>query len=200
MTAIPRRVVLAVTGASGAAIGLATAQRLRAATVEVHLVVTRAGERTIAHELGPDGLARLDALVHARHAIDDIGATIASGSFETEGMIVAPCSMRVVGAIASGIADDLLVRAADVHLKERRRLVLLARETPFHLGHLRAMTAVTEYGAIVMPPVPAFYRRPTSLQEVIDHIAARAVDLLRIPGLPHATEWAGDAGTLDAPS
>lgn len=192
---MPRRIVLAVSGASGAALALAVAERLRLAPVETHLVVTRAAERTIAHELGSDGLARLEALAHTRHAVDDIGAPIASGSFSTDGMIVAPCSMRVVGAIAATIADDLLVRAADVHLKERRPLILLARETPLHLGHLRAMTAVTEYGAVVMPPVPAFYRRPATLAEVIDHIAARAVDLLRLPHMPRAPEWVGE----DAP-
>ena len=188
----PIRVVLAVTGASGAAIPLAIATRLAAARVETHLVVTRAGERTLAHECGPDALARLEALVAHRHAVDDIGAAIASGSFATAGMIVAPCSMRVVGAIAACLADDLVVRAADVHLKERRPLVLMARETPLHLGHLRAMTAVTEYGAIVCPPVPAFYRRPVSVEEMIDHLAARAVDCLRLPGLARLPEWTGD--------
>lgn len=188
----PRRVVLAVSGASGAALALAVAERLRLGRVETHLVVTRAGERTLAHEIGPDGLARLEALVHTRHAVDDIGAPIASGSFATDGMIVAPCSMRVVGSIAATIADDLVTRAADVHLKERRPLVLMARETPLHLGHLRALTAVTEYGAIVMPPVPAFYRRPASLDEVVAHLAARAVDLLRLPDMPRAPEWTGE--------
>lgn len=188
----PSRVVLAVSGASGAALALAVAERLRLGRVETHLVVTRAAERTLAHEIGPDALARLEALVHARHAIDDIGAPIASGSFGTDGMIVAPCSMRLVGSIAATIADDLVTRAADVHLKERRPLVLMARETPLHLGHLRAMTAVTEYGAIVMPPVPAFYRRPASLDEVVAHLAARAVDLLRLTDMPRAPEWTGE--------
>ncbi len=187
-----QRVVLAVSGASGAALALAVARRLRLAPVETHLVVTHAAERTIAHELGSDGLARLEALAHARHDVDDIGASIASGSFTTHGMIVVPCSMRVLGAIAATIADDLVVRAADIHLKERRPLVLLARETPLHLGHLRAMTAVTEYGAVVMPPVPAFYRRPTTMAEVVDHLAARAVDLLRLERMPRAPEWIGE--------
>lgn len=186
------RVVLAVTGASGAAIGLAVAQQLAAGGVEIHLVVTRAGERTIAHELGFRGLARLEALVHQRHAIEDIGAPIASGTFLSAGMIVAPCSMRVVGAIAASIGDDLVVRAADVHLKERRPLVLLARESPLHLGHLRAMVAVTEYGAIVAPPVPAFYRAPASVADIVDHVAGRAIDLLRLTGVVRTPEWTGD--------
>ena len=189
-----RRVVLAVSGASGAALALSVAERLRMGAVETHLVVTRAGERTLAHEIGPDALPRLEALVHTRHAIHDIGARIASGSFATDGMIVAPCSMRLVGSIAATIADDLVTRAADVHLKERRPLVLMARETPLHLGHLRALTAVTEYGAIVMPPVPAFYLRPASLEEAVAHLAARAVDLLHLPDMPRAPEWTGDDG------
>lgn len=192
MTERPR-VVLALTGASGAAIGLRLAERLAEAAIETHLVVTAAAERTIAHELGADGLARLEALVHRRHPIDDIGAAIASGSFRTAGMIVAPCSMRAVGAIAACLADDLVVRAADVHLKERRPLVLLARESPLHLGHLRAMAAVTEYGAIVAPPVPAFYLHPTSIAEMIDHIAGRCLDLLRLPDVAPSREWDGDA-------
>lgn len=191
-TPTPPRVVLAVSGASGAALALAVAGRLRAVAAETHLVVTRAGERTLAHELGAGGLARLEALVAARHDVDDVGAPIASGSFATAGMIVAPCSMRVLGAVAATIADDLVVRAADVHLKERRPLVLSVRESPLHLGHLRAMTTVTEYGAIVAPPMVAFYRRPESLAEAIDHLAARLVDLLRLPGVAQTPEWSGD--------
>lgn len=186
------RVVLGVSGASGAALAPAVAARLAEAGVEVHLVVTAAAERTLAHELGPDGLAALQALVHRRHAIDDVGATIASGSFATDGMIVAPCSMRVVGALAAAQPGDLLLRAADVHLKERRPLVLMARESPLHLGHLRAMAAVTEYGAIVAPPVPAFYHRPATVAEIVEDLAHRAVDLLRLPGVPKARAWSGD--------
>jgi 4-hydroxy-3-polyprenylbenzoate decarboxylase len=186
------RVVLALSGASGAAIGLRVAEILADGGVETHLVVTAAAERTLHHEIGPDALARLEALARVRHPIDDIGASIASGSFRTAGMIVAPCSMRVVGAVASIAASDLLVRAADVHLKERRRLVLVARESPLHLGHLRAMTAVTEAGAVVAPPVPAFYLKPTSVAAIVDHVAHRAVDLLDLPGLPRAVEWTGE--------
>lgn len=125
------------------------------------------------------------------HPIDDIGATIASGAFATAGMIVAPCSMRSLSAIAYSLSDNLLTRAADVHLKERRPLVLVARETPLHLGHLRAMIAATEAGAIVAPPVPAFYLQPASLDEAVNHIASRAVDLLRaFP--PIAGSWRGE--------
>ncbi len=191
------RVVLGLSGASGAAIGLRVAEILAEGGVETHLVVTAAAERTLAHEIGPDALARLERLAQVRHPIGDIGAAIASGSFRTAGMIVAPCSMRVVGAVAAIAASDLLIRAADVHLKERRRLVLVARESPLHLGHLRAMAAVTEAGAIVAPPVPAFYLKPTSVAAIVDHIAHRAVDLLDLPGLPHAVEWTGERSDTD---
>ncbi len=188
-----KRVVLGVSGASGAPIAFRIAERLAAlADVEIHLVVSTAAERTIAHEMGEDALARLEALAIRRYAIGDIGAVIASGSFRTVGMIVAPCSMRSLSGIATGLADTLLIRAADVHLKERRPLVLLARETPLHLGHLRNMVSVTEMGAIVMPPVPAFYRRPETVAAIVDHIAARAIDLLRITDEPLASEWDGD--------
>lgn len=186
------RVVLGVSGASGAAIAIAVAEILAEGGVETHLVVTAAGERTLAHEVGPDGLARLARLVHRRHAVDDVGAPIASGSFRTAGMIVAPCSMRVLGAVASIAASDLLVRAADVHLKERRRLVLATRESPLHLGHLRAMTAVTEAGAIIAPPVPAFYLKPATVGAIVEEIAARAVALLDLDGLRPPTEWTGE--------
>jgi 4-hydroxy-3-polyprenylbenzoate decarboxylase len=186
------RVVLAMTGASGAAIGLRAAQLLRALPdVETHLVLSTAAERTLAHEVGSDAATRLRALAHVVHPIDDIGATIASGSFGSAGMLVAPCSMHSLAAIATGIADNLIIRAADVHLKERRRLVLVAREAPLHLGHLRSMVAVTEMGAIVMPPVPAFYHHPQSVAEIVDQLAARAIDLLGLPYAPLAREWQG---------
>ncbi len=188
-----RRIVLGVSGASGAAIAMRIAERLSMLEgIETHLVVSTAAERTFAHELDADALCRLEGLVARRHAIGDIGAAIASGSFRTAGMIVAPCSMRSLAGIASGLSDTLLIRAADVHLKERRPLVLLAREAPLHLGHLRNMVAVTEMGAIVMPPVPAFYRRPATVGEIIDHVAARAIDLLRLTDEPLAQEWMGE--------
>ena len=188
------RVVLAMTGASGAAIGLRVAERLRALPdLETHLVLSRAAERTLAHEVGQQAARQIRDFAHIVHAIEDIGATIASGSFGSAGMLVVPCSMHSLAAIASGIADNLIVRTADVHLKERRRLVLVARETPLHLGHLRNMVAVTEMGAIVMPPVPAFYHLPQSVDEIVDHLATRAIDLLGLPGVTLAQEWQGGA-------
>jgi flavin prenyltransferase len=189
----PLRVVLGVSGASGAALGAAIAGRLsRMDGLETHLVVTPAAERTLAHEVGPEAKSHLESLVYAVHAPDDIGSAIASGSFRTNGMIVAPCSMRTLGAIVSSLSDNLLVRAADVHLKERRRLILLAREMPLHLGHLRLMCQVTEMGAIVAPPLPAFYLKPDSLESMLDQTAARAIDLLALPAPPQGHEWLGE--------
>ncbi|MEH6775009.1 MAG: UbiX family flavin prenyltransferase [Cereibacter changlensis] len=182
------RVVLGVAGASGAAIGLAVAEGLARLGAEIDLVVSKAGERTLVEEIGPDGPARLRALATRNHAIGNIGAAIASGSCPVAGMIVAPCSMRSLAAIAIGLDDNLLTRAASVQLKERRRLVLIARESPLTLAHLRNMTLVTEMGAIVAPPVPAFYLNPVDLQAVVGQIAARAVDLMQL-GPPQARAW-----------
>jgi 4-hydroxy-3-polyprenylbenzoate decarboxylase len=172
-----KRIVVGITGASGAVYGLTALKALRAAGVETHLVVSRSAQITMAHEteVRPSDLASLADVVYR---VDDIGAAISSGSFRTEGMIIAPCSVRSLSEIATGVTSSLLTRAADVVLKERRKLVLLVRETPFHLGHLRSMTQVTEMGAIVMPPVPAFYTRPATLQDVVDHSVGRALDLL----------------------
>lgn len=186
------RVVLELSGASGAAIGQRIFEILQSLGAETHVVATRAAERTFAEEIAPDAMARLRARAEYWYSVDNIGAPIASGSFPTAGMIVAPCSMRTLSAIAYCNADSLLTRAADVHLKERRPLILLARETPLHLGHLRAMTAVTEAGAIVLPPVPAFYLAPKCVDDIIDQIAYRAVDLLRAFE-PAAREWRGPA-------
>jgi 4-hydroxy-3-polyprenylbenzoate decarboxylase len=184
------RVIVGVSGASGAAIGLRIVEILRELDAETHLIVSKAAERTLAEEVGPDAFDLLRAAASQCHAIDDVGARIASGSFRTQGMIIAPCSMRTLAAIAHCLADNLLVRAADVHLKERRPLVLVARETPLHLGHLRAMTAATEAGAIVMPPAPAFYLKPASVAEIVDQIARRAIDLLHLFE-PLSREWSG---------
>ena len=184
------RVVVGVSGASGAAIGLRVVEILGGLGAETHVVVSRAGERTLIEELGPDALARLRGLASRCHEVDDVGAAIASGSFPTAGMIVAPCSMRTLAAIAHCLADNCLTRAADVHLKERRPLVLVARETPLHLGHLRAMTAATEAGAIVAPSVPAFYLKPRSVADIVDQIARRAIDCLKAFD-PVAAEWRG---------
>jgi 4-hydroxy-3-polyprenylbenzoate decarboxylase len=186
-------VVVAITGASGAAIGVRVFERLLARPgIGPKLIISPSARRTIAHEVGPAALERLVQTAGALHDHDDIGATLASGSHPTAGMIVAPCSMRTLAAIAAGLADNLIVRAADVHLKERRRLVLMARETPLHLGHLRNMVAVTEMGAIVMPPVPAFYHRPQSVAEIVDHLASRAIDMLGLPGPREAVAWDGE--------
>ncbi|MEY9199268.1 4-hydroxy-3-polyprenylbenzoate decarboxylase [Sinorhizobium fredii] len=184
------RVVVGVSGASGAALALRVIERLaEIPSVETHLIVSDSGRRTLLHEVGPHALHRLLAIADRSYQVGDIGAATASGSFRTAGMIVVPCSMRTLAAIAAGLADNLIVRAADVQLKERRKLVLMTRETPLHLGHLRNMTALTEMGAIVMPPVPAFYHRPQSVEEIIDHLAARAIDLIGLPVASLATEW-----------
>lgn len=190
------RVVLGVSGASGAAMALAVAERLRnTGSIETHLVVSRAARRTLLIEAGKGAIGRLERLADKIYAVNDLAAPIASGSFRTAGMIVAPCSMRTLGAVASGIADNLLIRAADVHLKERRRLVLMARESPLHLGHLRQMIAVTEMGGIIAPPVPAFYLSTTDFSEMISQIAARAIDLLDLDLPDQARAWLGEFST-----
>lgn len=186
------RVIVGISGASGAAIAVRIVERLASLPdVETHLVVSDAARRTLDLEHGAGAIDYLRPLVHEHHPSADVGASIASGSFPVRGMIVAPCSMQTLSSIATGRADTLLTRAADVQLKERRRLVLLARETPLHLGHLRSMCAVTEMGAIVMPPVPAFYHLPRTVDEIVDHLAARAIDLLALPCGPIALPWLG---------
>ena len=175
----PRRLIVGISGATGVVYGLRVLELLREAEIETHLVITRAGDVTRAHEL-PHGARELRALASVHHPITDIGAPIASGSFRTMGMIVAPCSVRTLAEIATGVTGNLLSRAADVVLKERRRLVLLFRETPLHLGHIRNMLAVTEAGGIVMPPVPAFYGRPTSIGAMVTATVCRALDLFGI--------------------
>jgi 4-hydroxy-3-polyprenylbenzoate decarboxylase len=174
-----QRLVVGITGASGAVYGVRLLEALRAAGVESHLVLSRAAALTIEHELamGIDAVRGLASVVH-RHA--DVGAAIASGSFRAMGMAVAPCSASTLAAIANGITENLITRAADVALKERRRLVLLVRESPLHLGHLRNMVAATEMGAIVAPPVPAFYSRPQSVDDIVDHTVGRLLDLFGI--------------------
>lgn len=187
-------VVIAVTGASGAAIALKIMGRLvQTKAVETHLIVSDAAQRTLRHEVGEDAVEQLLSLASRSYPVGDVGAAIASGSFPTSGMIVAPCSMRTLAAIAAGLSDNLIARAADVHLKERRRLVLMTRETPLHLGHLRNMCAVTEMGGVVMPPVPAFYNLPQTVTEIVDHVAARAIDLLNLPIALQAAVWKGQS-------
>ncbi|TMV06337.1 UbiX family flavin prenyltransferase [Ruegeria sediminis] len=185
------RVILGIAGASGAALGLSVARQLRALGAEVDLVVSPAAERTLQAECGADALQWLGAMATRTHSVRDIGASIASGSVPVAGMIVAPCSMRSLAAIAHGLDDNLLTRAAGVQLKERRRLVLLPREAPLTLAHLRNMTAVAEMGAILLPPVPAFYLLPVSVQDITDQIAARAIDLLGV-AKPIALQWSDD--------
>lgn len=182
------RVVLGVAGASGAALGLSIAQQLNALGADMDLVVSNAAKRTLAEECGPKAWETLQAMATRSHDINNIGASIASGSVPVAGMIVAPCSMRSLAAIANGLDDNLLTRAAGVQLKERRRLVLLTREAPLTLAHLRNMTAATELGAIIQPPVPAFYLLPTSVTDIVEQIAARAIDLLGITP-PVAKQW-----------
>lgn len=193
----PRRIVVAITGATGAIYGVQLLRQLRALDgVETHLVVSDAATLTLHQETG---LARreVEALADVVHKNRDIGAAIASGSFLTDGMVIAPCSMKTLAAVAHGLADNLVARAADVVLKERRRLILMVRETPFNLAHLRNMTAVTEMGGIVFPPLPGFYQRPASIEEMVDHTVARVIDLL---GIEHALapRWGGMQGALDA--
>jgi 4-hydroxy-3-polyprenylbenzoate decarboxylase len=183
------RVVVGVTGATGALYAVKLLARLREAGCETHLVVTPAGVLNVHHETGLDRKA-LEALADAAYSPADVGACIASGSFATASMIVAPCSMKTLAAIAHGLADNLLTRAADVTLKERRRLVLMVRETPFNLAHLRNMTAVTEMGGVIFPPLPAFYHRPTSIDELVGDTVERALALLGLEGA-HPKTWKG---------
>jgi 4-hydroxy-3-polyprenylbenzoate decarboxylase len=173
----PQRLVVGITGASGAVYGVRLLERARALGLQTHLVVTPAGVLNAHHELGLDRAA-LEALADHNHAPGDIGACVASGSFDTAAMVVAPCSMKTLAAIAHGFGDNLLTRAADVTLKERRPLLLMVRETPFNLAHLRNMTAVTEMGGIVFPPLPAFYNKPASIAELVDDTVERALALL----------------------
>ncbi|WP_448189149.1 UbiX family flavin prenyltransferase [Azospirillum sp. sgz301742] len=172
----PTRLVVGISGASGVILGVRLLETLRRMSVESHLVLSRAAEVTLAHETDLKA-ADVRALATAHYSPADIGAAIASGSFRTLGMIVAPCSIRSMSEIATGVTSSLLTRAADVTLKERRPLVLMVRETPLHVGHLRTMTQLAEMGAVLAPPVPAFYTRPQSLDDVIDHTVGRALDL-----------------------
>ncbi|SOZ14377.1 3-octaprenyl-4-hydroxybenzoate carboxy-lyase [Cupriavidus taiwanensis] len=189
----PQRLIVAITGATGAIYGVRLLQVLRAArAVETHLLISPAGVMNLQHELDI-GRAEVEALASVVHNVRDIGATIASGSFRAQAMVVAPCSMRTLAAIAHGFSDNLITRAADVTLKERRKLVLMVRETPLNLAHLRNMTAVTEMGGIVFPPVPGFYQKPQSIAELVDHTVGRVLDLVDLPqiGQTLAPSWGG---------
>ncbi|MBP9064281.1 MAG: UbiX family flavin prenyltransferase [Aquabacterium sp.] len=185
----PSRLIVGITGASGAVYGVRLLERARALGVQTHLVATPAGILNVHHELGLDRSA-LEALATQAHAPGDVGACIASGSFTTDAMVIAPCTMKTLAAVAHGMGDNLLTRAADVTLKERRRLVMMVRETPFNLAHLRNMTAVTEMGGIVFPPLPAFYHRPQSIEELVNETVERVLALLQIEQA-HPQEWQG---------
>ena len=185
-----KRLVVAITGASGAMYGIRLLQWLReSAQVETHLMISDAGVLSMHYELD---MKRKDveALADVVHSVRDVGACVASGSFQSEGMIIAPCSMKTLGSVAHGLSDNLISRAADVMLKERRRLVLMVRETPFNLAHLRNMTSVTEMGGIIYPPLPALYQKPQSIEEMVDHTTGRVLDLFGIQQTL-APQWQG---------
>ena len=180
--------IIGVSGASGSIYGYRMLERLHPMSdVETHLIVTRSAERTAYLETGQT-VAAFKALADFSYPLEDIGGRLASGSFLTEGMVVAPCSIHSMSAIAAGLSSNLLVRAADVCLKERRKLILMVRETPLHLGHLRTMATLTEMGAIILPPVPAFYQRPKTVLDIVDHTLDRVLDLLKIP-VQDAQRW-----------
>ncbi len=184
------RIIIGVTGASGTIYGWRLLEKLRAiAEMEIHLVLSRSGERTAFLEMGKTA-ADFKALADVTYPVEDIGCRLASGSFSTDGMVIAPCSIHTMSAIAAGISNNLMVRAADVVLKERRRLILMVRESPLHLGHLRSMTALAEMGAILAPPVPGFYHQPKTIADLVDHSVDRVMDLIGVPS-PDAKRWDG---------
>ncbi|WP_339834204.1 UbiX family flavin prenyltransferase [uncultured Parvibaculum sp.] len=186
----PPRLVVGISGASGVAYGVRLLEMLGSLGVETHLVMTRAAEMTLGYETGLKP-KDVEALAHTRYRMEDIGAAIASGSFKTLGMIVAPCSVRTMSEISTGVTSSLLTRAADTMLKERRRLVLMVRETPLHTGHLRTMTQLSEIGAVIAPPVPALYTQPGSIDEMVTQTAARMLDLFGIEA-PETQRWGED--------
>jgi 4-hydroxy-3-polyprenylbenzoate decarboxylase len=184
------RLIVGITGASGSIYGWRFLEKLRFfREMEIHLVLSRSGERTAFLEMGKSA-ADFRALAHFTYPVEDIGCRLASGSFPTEGMVIAPCSIHTMSAIACGISNNLMVRAADVTLKERRRLILMVRESPLHLGHLRSMTALAEMGAILAPPVPGFYHQPQTVADIVDHSVDRVMDLIGLPD-PSAKRWDG---------
>ena len=193
------RLVVGITGASGSIYGIRLLEVLRTTTdIELHLVVSVAGKRTLMEETDYN-VADVEALAHHRYDVKDIGATLASGSFRTAGMVIAPCSIKTAAAIAACYADTLLTRAADVTLKEGRALILLVRETPLHLGHLRVLTSLAEMGAVVLPPMPAFYNRPKALDDIINHTVARVLDRLQLPQTL-VGEWRGTSPRAPRPA
>jgi 4-hydroxy-3-polyprenylbenzoate decarboxylase len=190
LTPSPKRIIVAISGASGAIYGVRLLQMLRAlGNVETHLTVSDAGLLNVQQELDMTR-ADLEALADVCYPVREVGAAIASGSFQCDGMVVAPCSMRMLGVVAHALSDNLMARAADVMLKERRRLILMVRETPLNLAHLHNMTRVTEMGGIIFAPVPSFYLRPKTLAEMVDHTVSRVIDLLGLPQT-QAPRWSG---------
>lgn len=183
------RIVVGISGASGAIYGLRLLERLNRLNTEIHLILTRSGEKTLFLETGKMA-ADAKSLSHFSYSVEDIGCRLASGSYPVDAMVVAPCSIHTMSAIAGGISSNLLVRAADVTLKEHRKLILLVRESPFHLGHLRNMTALAEMGAIIAPPIPGFYNQPQTVMDVVDHSVDRVLDLLGIAD-PQVRRWEG---------
>jgi 4-hydroxy-3-polyprenylbenzoate decarboxylase len=184
------RVIIGVTGASGSIYGWRLLEKLRSiAEMELHLILSRSGEKTAFLEMGKT-VADFKKLADVTYPVEDIGCRLASGSFQTDAMAIAPCSIHTMSAIAAGISNNLMVRAADVILKERRRLILMVRESPLHLGHLRSMTALAEMGAILAPPVPGFYHMPQTVGEIVDHSVDRVMDLIGVPS-PSAKRWDG---------
>ena len=192
----PERLIVGITGASGAVYGVRLLEVLRPAAIETHLVMSETAKRVALLETGRSA-AQVEALADAVHSNDDLEAPIASGSFRTTGMVVVPCSIKSLSAIAHCYNETLLVRAADVTLKERRRLVLVVRETPLHLGHLRLMAAVTEYGAVVLPPIPGFYHEPQTVADLVDHTVGKILDQF---GIEHGLykRWEGRDGATEA--
>ncbi len=189
MNSPARRLIVGITGASGALYGVRLLQHARTLALETHLVLSNAGVLNAQQELGMKR-GDVEALASHVHAARDIGACIASGSFASLGMVIAPCSMKTLGAVAHGLSDSLISRAADVCLKERRRVVLLAREAPLNLAHIRNMEAVTLMGGVIFPPVPALYLKPTSIEAMVDHTLARVLDLMGVEN-ELAPRWAG---------
>ena len=189
-TSVPQRIIVAISGASGAIYGVRLLQMLRAlGNVQTHLTISDAGLLNLQQELDMSR-ADLETMADVSYPVRDVGAAIASGSFQCDGMVVAPCSMRMLGAVANGLSDNLMSRAADVMLKERRRLILMVRETPLNLAHLRNMTSVTEMGGVIFPPMPSFYHRPQTLAEMVSHTVSRVIDMLGLPQT-EAPRWAG---------
>lgn len=186
---LPHRMIVGITGATGIVYGIRALQILRALQIETHLVISRAGELTRAYETD---LSHDDLVAQADHVhpIGDVGASISSGSFKTMGMLIAPCSVRTLAEVASGVTTTLLTRAADVTLKERRTLVLMVREAPLHAGHIRNMLAVTEMGGIIHPPMPAFYTKPQTIEDIVDHSIGRALDCFGLD-MPDMARWQG---------